>query len=124
MKQHLKPFLIGIFTATTLSAVAILLIYKWLETDFDYRLASAKKIEVRIPQDHIQAYQEGFMYCLRNLNMNVYSAYLRCFIEYGVEPISDAQLQVIADYYKLEEFQTEFLKSLVSIPSSKDTLSN
>ena len=122
MKQTTKPFLIGFFTATLLSAVAILLIYQWLETDFDYRLATAKKIEVRIPQDHIQAYQEGFMYCLRNLNTDVYSAYLRCFIEYGVEPISDDQLQVIADYYKLEEFQVEFLKKLVSIPSSKDTL--
>ena len=121
MKQNLKPILIGFITATLISSIAVYFIYQYLKTDFDYRVASAKKIEVRISQDHVEAYEEGFLDCMRSLNPNVYAAYLRCIVEYGTGPISDSEFSDLAKQYELGAYQLDFVKVLLFTAETSDT---
>jgi len=121
MFQKLKPYLVA-FVVTGITASSILyFVQKRLESDFKYRLAASKRYELRIPQDLTQAYQEGFLECMRSLNPNVYSAYLHCIIEYGADPISDEQFNEVAKDYNLGEYQLDFVKVLLFTSSSSDT---
>jgi hypothetical protein len=121
LKTNFKSFLFGFFTALIISVAAVYFIYKYLESDFSYRLASAKKVELRIPQDFVQAYEEGFLECMRALNTNVYTAYLRCVIEYGPNYITDEQFSAIAIEFNLTSSQLDFLKVILLPAVSIDT---
>ena len=124
-KTNLKSFLIGFLAALIISVVAVSFIYKYLETDFDYRIASSKKVELRIPQDFMQAYEEGFLECLRTLNSNVYTAYLRCIIDYGSTTITDEQFAALAKEFGLTACQLDFLKViLLSAENTEAAVSN
>jgi hypothetical protein len=76
---------------------------------------------VRISQDHVEAYEEGFLDCMRSLNPNVYAAYLRCIVEYGTGPISDSEFSDLAKQYELGDYQLDFVKVLLFTSETSET---
>ena len=53
------------------------------------------------------------MDCLRELNSNVYSAYLKTFIEGFNENTTDEEFKKLADSYELSESELNYLKKMV-----------
>ena len=113
MKQNLKPFLIGFTFAIILSGIGGYLGYLRMKEEFriDLKLQSYPKTEVTM--DTFESYKTGYMDCMRELNSNVYSAYLMTFIEGFDKNTSDEEFQKLADHYELNENQLEYIKKTV-----------
>jgi hypothetical protein len=113
MKQNLKPFLIGFTCAVILSSIAGYFGYLRMKEEFtiDLKLQSFPKTQVT--SDSFESYKTGYMDCLRELNSNVYSAYLTTFIDGFNENTSDEEFKKLADHYELNENQLEYIKKMV-----------
>ena len=110
MKQNLKPFLIGFTCAIILSGIGGYFGYLRMKEEFriDLKLQSFPKTQVTI--DTFESYKTGYMDCMRELNSNVYSAFLMTFIEGFNENTTDEEYKKLAEQYELNENQLEFIK--------------
>ena len=113
MKQNLKPFLTGFTCAIILSSIVGYFGYLRMKEEFriDLKLQSYPKTQVTM--DTFESYKTGYMDCMRELNSNVYSAYLTTFIDGFNENTSDDEFKKLADYYELNENELEFIKKMV-----------
>ena len=113
MKQNLKPFLIGFTCAIILSSIVGYFGYLRMKEEFriDLKLQSFPKTQVTI--DTFESYKTGYMDCMRELNSNVYSAYLMTFIEGFNENTTEEEFKKLADHYELSESELNYLKKMV-----------
>lgn len=113
MKQHIKPFLAGFACAILLSSVASYFVYQQMKEEFriDLKLQSYPKTQVTM--DTFESYKTGYMDCLRELNSNVYSAYLTSIIDGLNANTSDEDYKKLADYYELNEKELEYIKKMI-----------
>lgn len=113
MKQNLRPFLIGFTCAIILSSIVGYFGYLRMKDEFriDLKLQSFPKTQVT--SNSFESYKTGYMDCLRELNSNVYSAYLKTFIEGFNENTTDEEFKKLADSYELSESELNYLKKMV-----------
>lgn len=113
MKQNLKPFLIGFTCAISLSSTVGYFGYLRMKEKYriDLKLQSFPKTQVT--SDSFESYKTGYMDCMRELNSNVYSAYLLTFIEGFHENTTDEEFKKLADHYELSESELNYLKKIV-----------
>ena len=113
MKQNLRPFLIGFTSAIILSSIVGYFGYLRMKDEFriDLKLQSFPKTQVT--SNSFESYKTGYMDCLRELNSNVYSAYLKTFIEGFNENTTDEEFKKLADSYELSESELNYLKKMV-----------
>jgi hypothetical protein len=113
MKQNLKPFLIGFTCAIILSGIGGYYGYLRMKEEFriDLKLQSYPKTQVTM--DTFESYKTGYMDCMRELNSNLYSAYLTSVIEGLNENTSDEEFKKLADHYELNENELEYIKKMV-----------
>lgn len=113
MKQKLKPFLFGFTCALILSCIFGYFGYLHMKEEFriDLKLQSYPKTQVTM--DTFESYKTGYMDCMRELNSNVYSAYLTSVIDGLNENTSDEEFKKLANHYELNENELEFIKKMV-----------
>ena len=113
MKQKLKPFLFGFTCALILSCIFGYFGYLHMKEEFriDLKLQSYPKTQVTM--DTFESYKTGYMDCMRELNSNVYSAYLTSVIDGLNENTSDEEFKKLADHYELNENELEYIKKMV-----------
>ncbi len=113
MKQNIKPILIGFTCAMILSVIGGYFGYLRIKEEFriDLKLQSYPKTQVTI--DTFASYKTGCMDCMRELNSNVYSAYLTSVIDGLNEKSSNEEFKKLADHYELKENELEFIKKMV-----------
>jgi hypothetical protein len=113
MKQNLKPFLIGFTCAIFLSSIGGYFGYLRMKEEFRINLKLQSFTNIQVTSDTFESYQTGYMDCLRELNSNVYSAYLMTFIESFNENTTDEEFKNLADHYELSESELNYLKKMV-----------
>lgn len=113
MKQNLKPFLIGFTCAITLSSIVGYFGYLRMKEEFRINLKLQSFPKTQVTTDSLESYKTGYMDCLRELNSNVYSAYLMTFIEGFDENTTDEEYKKLADYYEISESELNYLKKMV-----------
>jgi hypothetical protein len=113
MKQNLKPFLIGFTCAIITSGIGVYYGYLRMKEEFriDLKLQSYPKTQVTM--DTFESYKTGYMDCMRELNSQVYSAYLTSVIDGLNENTSDEEFKKLADHYELNENELEYIKKMV-----------
>lgn len=110
MKQKLKTFLIGFTCAIILLSIVGYFGYLRMKEEFRINLKLQSFPKTQVITDTLESYKTGYMDCLRELNSNVYSAYLMTFIEGFDEYTTDEEYMKLADRYELNENQLEFIK--------------
>ena len=113
MKQNLKPFLIGFTCAMILSSIGGYFGYLRMSEEFRIDLKLQSFLKTQVTSDSFESYKTGYMDCLRELNSNVYSAYLTTFIEGLNENTTDEEFKKLADHYELSESELNYLKKMV-----------
>jgi hypothetical protein len=113
MKQNLTPFIFGFTCALILSCIFGYFGYLHMKEEFrvDLKLQSYPKTQVTM--DTFESYKTGYMDCMRELNSNVYSAYLTSVIDGLNENTSDEEFKKLADHYELNENELEYIKKMV-----------
>ena len=113
MTQTLKPFLIGFTCAMILSSIGVYFGYLRMSEEFRIDLKLQSFLKTQVTSDSFESYKTGYMDCLRELNSNVYSAYLTTFIEGLNENTTDEEFKKLADHYELSESELNYLKKMV-----------
>ena len=113
MKQNLRPFLIGFTCAIILSSIVGYFGYLRMKDEFRIDLKLQSFLKTQVTSDSFESYKTGYMDCLRELNSNVYSAYLTTFIEGLNENTKDEEFKKLADHYELSESELNYLMKMV-----------